>query len=285
MEPVEAALDQLFLATWDQYNQRNRPEVVYHYTSAEGLCGILSTKQLFASDLFCLNDPSEFQYGKKVIVDALRTRSDRVSQALVRNFEHEPLFPHVGKNWSLYSISFCGTKDLLGQWRGYGGTGGYAVGIKLSALLKENGKRFALHRMMYEEQEQRNTIDGLVSKASELFEGHANDQNKDYLLNEVGTRLVMSIFNLKHPSFRGEDEWRIVMLESFDNPDYPVQFRIAGARIVPYVKFHFDADWIDQVVLGPTVAAHPNERAIRTRLVTGGFQHGEVVLSRIPFRD
>jgi hypothetical protein len=38
---------------------------------------------------------------------------------------------------------FVETKDLLGQWYGYSGTGGYAVGVKLAALLSENGSRFA----------------------------------------------------------------------------------------------------------------------------------------------
>ena len=103
----------------------------------------------------------------------------------------------------------------------------------MSALLEENRRRFALHRILYDQAEQVDTIDRLTSEANRVFEKHANGQNEDELLNKIGTHFVSSIFNLKHPSFRGEDEWRILMLEKFDNSEYPVQYRVAGPRIVP----------------------------------------------------
>jgi hypothetical protein len=285
MDTVDAALDQIYAKAWEAHNESNPPEEVFHYTSAEGLCGILNKKLLFASDLFCLNDPSEFQYGRSIIRDVLATKPDVVSKALLRNLSEGPLFPHVGKNWAIYSISFCGTKDLLGQWRGYGGTAGYAIGMKVANLLKDGVARFAVHRMLYDQSKQREVVDWLVSESTLVFERHAALQDQDELLNEIGSRLVQTIFSLKHPAFCGEDEWRILMLEPFDNPDYPVQYRVSGSRIVPYIELHFDAEWVNTVVLGPTVAPDPNEQAISRILVTGGFSHAKCIASAIPFRN
>lgn len=152
-DDVEASLDQLYTEVWNEYLEFNQPTEIFHYTSAEGLCGILTRKLFFASDLFCLQDPSEFQYGKSVLMGVLQTRSDAVSQSLWADLSEHPLFPHKGKNWSVYSVSFCGTKDLLGQWRGYGGAAGYAVGVRLTAVLK-HPQRFTVLRMLYNPEKQ-----------------------------------------------------------------------------------------------------------------------------------
>ena len=43
-------------------------DVLYHYTTSEGLLGILRDDKLWATDIFHLNDSSEFEYGRTQIL-------------------------------------------------------------------------------------------------------------------------------------------------------------------------------------------------------------------------
>src|ERR1044072_4594249 len=55
---------------------RERP-ILHHYTSAAGLHGILKTGVLRATNYLYLNDTSEIEYGKKIVVGFLRTEAER----------------------------------------------------------------------------------------------------------------------------------------------------------------------------------------------------------------
>ena len=56
------------------------PEVLYHYTSGAGLLGIITSHELWASDVFYLNDPSEIFYSLGLFKSASRriTRTRRL---------------------------------------------------------------------------------------------------------------------------------------------------------------------------------------------------------------
>ena len=45
----------------------SRPETLYHYTSAEGLLGIVSSNVLRASSALYMNDASELEYARDLI--------------------------------------------------------------------------------------------------------------------------------------------------------------------------------------------------------------------------
>ena len=48
---------------------RDLPEVLYHYTTREGLFGILSSLKIWASSSQFLNDASEFTYSTQLIAE------------------------------------------------------------------------------------------------------------------------------------------------------------------------------------------------------------------------
>jgi hypothetical protein len=271
LQKFEVALDAAYARVWDEHNETDRPTHVYHYTSAEGLCGILTKCNFFASDLFCLNDPLEFQHGKSVVLDVLRAKSDPVSVALVENFESEPLFPHIGKNWSVYSVSFCGTKDLLGQWRGYGGPSGYAIGLSLEKVLSHASHRFAVIKVLYDLGKQHEVVEAFLAKALDSFEQAKKVADPDELLTSLGTRLIQFMFNMKQPAFRGEDEWRIILLEPHDTTAFELKYRASNGNIIPYIEFPFETGWISTIVSGPTVAPDANGWAIQSLLASHGF--------------
>jgi hypothetical protein len=115
--------------------------------------------------------------------------------------------------------------------------------------------------MLYDETRQRGLIDRFISGAVLLFEQCQTHENEEDLLTRVGEKLILSIFNLKHPAFRGEDEWRVLMLESFNNPQPPVHYRVSGSRIIPYIELQFGADWVSRIV---TAASRMRSLSLRS---------------------
>lgn len=47
------------------------PLTLFHYTTLEGLKGILHNRSIWCSHISTLNDPLEIQYGKRVVLDKL----------------------------------------------------------------------------------------------------------------------------------------------------------------------------------------------------------------------
>src|SRR5205823_7132069 len=47
------------------------PDTLYHYTSADGLVGMLDTGRIWATHAAFMNDPTELQYAAAVIGEAL----------------------------------------------------------------------------------------------------------------------------------------------------------------------------------------------------------------------
>ena len=130
------------------------PEL-WHYTTAGGLMGILKSQQLWATNLRYLNDSEEFTgfFDRRLLgilkigvmngIAQAKMTPDGM-QAIVASGGDEKLeadlpnqLLHAIRTVSLqhqaYVASFCYTRPkiendgLLGQWRGYGSDGGYAV--------------------------------------------------------------------------------------------------------------------------------------------------------------
>lgn len=102
--------------------------VLYHYTTVNGLQGILETNRLWASAAYYLNDSSEVEYGSHLLHDELsvwRTANQNnpcfaadVLQGLDEIFS-SPL-SRISRTSTIYVTCFCENGNLLSQWRAYG---------------------------------------------------------------------------------------------------------------------------------------------------------------------
>lgn len=147
---------------------------LWHYTTGPGLHGILTSQQLWATNILYLNDAEEFTgfFDHKLLAllkegvrDGLEARksSGEVIRAIddaggiegfVNIFSSQFLdnLRTNTLNLKAYIASFCytpsapGSEDgLLSQWRGYGVDGGYAIVFDtqgLNDLLHEEKNRF-----------------------------------------------------------------------------------------------------------------------------------------------
>ena len=139
------------------------PEV-WHYTTASGLQGILTSQQLWATDIFYLNDAEEFSgfFDRKLLQILEGAVSDGIGsvgktaegikninaaggpEVVLRNLPGQlrDILRETTLKLEPYVASFCippeedGEDGLLSQWRGYGPDGGFAIVFDTSALNK-----------------------------------------------------------------------------------------------------------------------------------------------------
>jgi len=150
------------------------PEHVYHYTSAEGLCGILQSNAVWATDCRFLNDASESQVGVGKAKATCRTR--RFSSTDNRSVE---FYRKLANNLRLESpepnfiFSLSERDDDLTQWRTYANDGlGFTVGFSASVLLEnsqENNGEFEFSKVYYQSRSQDKAIKDAFDKFQALI--------------------------------------------------------------------------------------------------------------------
>ena len=171
-------------------------DAVFHYTSAEGLFGILSSGQLWSTAAVATNDESEFTYGQSVLassledsraaghmsarVDAALTALDMHFDRAAARFEEDLVFV-MDHFVTAYVTSFCRARSqkdyldgLLSQWRGYGGAAGCAIEFSRSKLqewivqMGLEGFAYGLHDVFYE---RANPVRPILAKMAEGVSG------------------------------------------------------------------------------------------------------------------
>jgi hypothetical protein len=148
---------------------------LYHYTTWDGLIGILKTQSLWATHYKFLNDYTELSLFKKELVEYITPAVRKQFEALVKDREDikraidkhgriEYVVQHDAKSIvnaaysatgeEIYIFSFCGEDEsdyvnrngLLSQWRGYGLGGGIALVFnteKLEEILRLEAERYS----------------------------------------------------------------------------------------------------------------------------------------------
>jgi hypothetical protein len=134
-----------FSAAFADHLQQSPPELLYHYTSQEGLLGIISSSSLWATNISYMNDATEFDLFLGLIRDRLFDElQNREMEALhfaesnpTRSLRANHMKERAHILWqitnkisgsSICITCFCEHGDLLSQWRGYTG-GGYGYSL------------------------------------------------------------------------------------------------------------------------------------------------------------
>jgi Protein of unknown function (DUF2971) len=217
---------------------------IFHYTSQEGLLGILREKALWASKIQFLNDSAEFQYTLDLVESRMKEQEKNADLDLTE-------FTHFRENvigWlrgsmkypNVFVVSFSERGDLLSQWRAYCPNGtGFSIGFTHDQLLpaiKKERPNARLVKCVYQLDEQAKIVDELISRAlSRVNKDHLEDSSQiisALLMHDVSN--LASVF--KHPAFEEEMEWRIVV-GPFVSIMTDVSFRPGKSMLVPYCSF------------------------------------------------
>jgi hypothetical protein len=290
-------VDQTF---WNEARRRRLvstdwPHTIYHYTSLEGLRGILENKSIWLSDYSYLNDRRELLHGASLadiaIDKLLQDESALIAHELLERWKQA--FSSINRRVCV--ASFSGDGDSLSQWRAYGKL---ALGVNPTSLaLHVNQSR--VQKVEYSESVQQELL--------ALCLRHITSALSDDLRHDDPVR-VMSMYQredyvieliafFKDPAFKSEDEYRLAYV---DKPEVygglgfkavPKAFRVSGGRLVPYVSSadilrseprDFEIEF-REVVLGPE-CDDLFERGLREYLDSTGYESLRIRRSTIPFR-
>ncbi|HEY7170457.1 MAG TPA: DUF2971 domain-containing protein [Vicinamibacterales bacterium] len=252
---------------WEALHEKP-PATLYHYTTADGLIGILQSRQIWATNVRFMNDTSELAYGirmvRAIFDEVGRQAADRgIRQARLFGFVSEgivAMLDDAERNTKHYAVSFCGNGNLLSQWRGYGQAGGgFALGIASSALRNFEAEILPnppvdpallgvfLRKVIYEPQVQQQLVRGWVAFLVRWLDSRraSSDDTPEALwaseeANAVARLLYEALVCFKHPGFAEEEEWRLIQQGRIGRQDVcKVTFRARSGRIVSFSPLTF----------------------------------------------
>lgn len=90
------------------------PSEVFHYTSADGFVGIVTSKTLWASDMLSLNDASEADYPRRLVADVLDAHHPQIPDIHRQRFKTQ-LAEYLFRLYIPFITCFCEDGDLLSQ--------------------------------------------------------------------------------------------------------------------------------------------------------------------------
>lgn len=247
--------------------------LLYHFTDAAGLKGIVQSGSLWFSDVRYLNDMSEVSHGVGVVSEIVKKKIKRssnigqIQQMLEQVVDYLKPGTAQGFDIDFYTASFCTTGDLLSQWREYAGGAGYAVGLalrhnttrvddedisvrrkngltSLSDISDQEGENIAQHRIsnhwsppflrrIIYDPDKQRAI---VEEVVDKFVRAANAQGGSFIKIGLALSLILYEFciSFKHPSFSEEKEWRLIIPVSTEHDT--VSFRTGATTLIPFTE-------------------------------------------------
>jgi len=274
---------------------------LYHYTSQNGLLGIVDKKQIWATNILYLNDTSEFshaldlmEYGLEVIYESSPSRQEILFLEEMKKRLPEP----DGTTMGIYVCSFSTMSDRLSQWRGYcPGGNGFSLRFDFNSILydriKEQG--FNLVECIYANTlEFPEILQKFLSDALEIFNSTpsqgrvANRIEKALQSFKFKEKFLQLATQLKHSAFFEEEEWRLVS-EPISLESSRIRFRNGKSMLIPYVEIKIeDKDGyinIPEVWIGPTPHPTLSEQSVENFLVTKGVYGFNRQMPPTPFDE
>jgi hypothetical protein len=266
------------------------PDLLYHYTDSSGLMGILNSKELWATDALFTNDRTEVLHSLFVlrrILEGVKIDRDADPATDMMLIAAEEFYTVM----QILAVSFCIDRDLLSQWRGYGQSGGYAIGFDSNLLKAVTTKDIMLAPVVYESKLQDQLTHELIERWRDLFHD-VELVEFDKQVRRLGAFVFAQAFSFlaatfKSSGFREEAEWRLVYRRQLvvkDDTALTVAFRerkgmIAGYARMPLPPVTETGGPVRRIVLGPT--ANPNlvGFGLYQFLMSVGYSEGMVQVS------
>jgi hypothetical protein len=291
--------------------RRKSPPLLYHYTSAEGLLGILNNRAIWASDIRTMNDMRELNYS----TDLLRELA--IAKASTNNIPElleccSSISELLDTDLRSYAVCFSELADDLPQWRAYaGGIGGYAIGFDLKASKFHN---FFSHAPLYDDdvlvsliynpkrqvQLLSDLLDVIIAQLRILKTSYQNNEFtgtdfidicKDYEIH-ITLKILDYLLRMKSPEFESEHEWRVMQCSLGREGRLEAKYRANRGILRGYVEhplYKGDLDVserlpIKSIVLGPNSEINIARSILEECLTALGYDDINIITSKVPIR-
>jgi hypothetical protein len=245
---------------------KSPPEILYHYTSQDGLLGVVQSKTIWASKIQYLSDSQEFALALDLARHALeRRRSADLSSSETELVTRMTADIERKERVNICVCSFSEEGDLLSQWRAYCSPGpGFSLGFKSGTLRSlADRQNFFLAPCVYDWRIQDQIVEELIEETISAFSLEESKTNASGQESEsiekaswsFATKLATYAPLIKHLSFSKEKEWRLIS-HHISSSDAKFGYRGGHSMIIPFFKFELVGSYgqfeIAEVIVGPT---------------------------------
>jgi len=252
-----------FKTTFDQRFDPQNGSVIYHYSTEFVLKSICKNQELWLSDIYSMNDSSEFEWGRQLFVDVLKNNKNEFDQRF-RFFIICSVMSAVPNTLPAIA-SFSKNGDLLSQWRAYAEDGmGYSIGFDSGAIYEGLGVN--INSVVYDVKEQYNLVLSTLRGLHAMWKTKEENFETIQIPSQI---FAIDLAYFKNPTFFEEQEVRIIRLlvgeneyfrdvggNSEFNQSKPLQVltRRKDEDIIKYVKLPIkfkDSHIIKEIIIGP----------------------------------
>lgn len=275
--------------------------LIWHYTDANGLIGILSSNSFWASSTLFMNDVTELRLGTEAVQSYIDVHANSLRPRTQRAFRDWNRFAKEADGRILHTFLFCASRcgDSLAMWRGYAaGSGGFAIGIDPEHVFtNKNPDRWETDlpwlSVEYDDQGYMRLIEDLARS----LEGKPDLGESEIAASMYSSmdefEIETTVHRIKDRAFRDENEVRLIV-PARDSNISQIKHRAGVFGVVPYVDITAGSDSssgervknlpITHVRIGPTRYPEQSILSVRSLLAAKGYRGVKTSLSEAPFR-
>jgi hypothetical protein len=276
---------------------------LYHYTTQNGLLGIIKKREIWASHTQYLNDTREYVHALEIvreeiqalIADCTNTEGRELLEEMDQDIRGVDGKGVRAADGNVCVCSFSEDRDSLSLWRAYlPAAAGFAIGIPGEHLEKLVAKQeFYLARCIYNRADQQELIRALIAEVLDENRARRAETGTDDRRLPRGGNLHFYLHRyapiLKDPAFHHEREWRIIsgpLMCTFQRFD----FRNGQSMLIPYYNFALELKdgglplQVHEIVVGPTPNPEKSARSVKGFLVSQELDDTLVHNSTVPYR-
>jgi len=275
--------------------------ILYHYTTLDGLYGIIENNCIHATHISYLNDPSEEKYFEYILNKLLNVNKEaEYTYEILYDAPYEIIFD----NYEKYIISFCELPDSLSMWNYYSKGNGFNLGFQLNNMIDRSRKiidfKLLETKIVYNEEDQLKILSDYLSehqnsakKFEELKRELENSKTKKNNIYSIEQDKLIANFmdglsvikkKFKHPSYSDEREVRLI-IETSDKFNQIFYRKTLKGCLIPFIKIPITLN--NDII---SITLHP----LQNKLGINGLKHFiknkklfhiQIKESEIPFRE
>lgn len=283
------------------------PDLIYHYTSPDGLLSILQNKKLWFSKIDFLNDTKERVYVldvyQKVLKDLIS--DDKIDEAFLNAIneislnnrssfheaDEEDVEHYTYGDADYYICCFSKDRDSLPMWNYYSKGFSYE-GYNLECNfdrevfygeMKDHKYNLKEYNVIYDSSEQEKILENIIMK---FYDFYKRDKSLIQKIKEgIAEILTVYSFVFKAPCFKHENEFRIVLaVPKSGNDKFKILYRTKNGCIIPYIELKFSESFITGITIGPLLNKKTAEHSLRFFLENAEYRDKWIYYSKIPIR-
>ena len=275
-----------------------------HYTTQEGLMGIIDSEKIWATNIKFLNDEQECQHALdliKAIVPTSKIKEVHRHHEVFKQFSSELesgldlIDDYLAQH--IFTFSFSQETDLLSQWRGYcSENNGFCLVFNIDEIFEQIKSEFEkkeeyehdnvyLKTCIYEKEDKEKEIKEVLNKYWPKYLSVSEETDKRSIIDESLNEIKLLASYFKNTAFSEENEKRIVVMLNYA-ADSNLKFRWGRFSLIPYIELPVSRGCIKRICIGPTLNKKLSGRSLAIFLEKnyGTWNEPKVDCSVIPYR-